>query len=199
LLILTSNGLSGQTILQKLKGMITADMKKAALIPTASEFHDEKEKNIARHTKILNELNLEVSIIDLAKEHSSSLNNYDVIYLMGGNPCYLLDVMRKNNCKEYFETFVKEKIVIGSSSGSLVFQNTIDYIVELYPELNEIHRLDNFDGLGLTDKLIYPHTASLSENAVSFLDNYEKRTNHKINYLEDGQGLLLYADECVIA
>jgi dipeptidase E len=206
MLILTSNGISSEGLFERTKEHIKENIKSVALIPTASNIRHDKEFNIQRQTKIFNRFGLLVELFDIDVRDVKSLDHYDVIFLMGGNPFYLLNVMRRTNCRGLFAEYLTNKIVIGASAGSIVFCNTLDYIYELYPELNDtelndnnIDRLSDFTGLCLTSTCIFPHKSNLiSDRIMETLSHYEKRNNTKIIFLEDGQAVFVNEDNLVV-
>jgi dipeptidase E len=192
MLILTSNGISSEKLFDKTKELIKENMKSVALIPTASNEREDKEFNILRHTEIFARLGLSVEIFDIDVQNPKLLDKYDVIFLMGGNPFYLLEIMRKTNCKELFSSYIKSKIIIGASAGSIVFGNTLGFIYEVEPELNDRVKLTDFTGLCLTDSHIFPHASTLInvfDRCLERLDNFAKCNNIKLIYLEDGQAV----------
>ena len=194
MLILTSNGISSEKLFNKTKELIKENMKSVALIPTASNELEDKEFNILRHTEIFGRLGLSVEIFDIDVQNPKLLDKYDVIFLMGGNPFYLLEIMRKTNCKELFSSYIKNKIIIGASAGSIIFGNTLGFIYELEPELNDRVKLTDFTGLCLTDINIFPHVTTLInvfDRCLERLDNFAKCNNIKLIYLEDGQAVFV--------
>lgn len=68
MLILTSNGISSESLFNKVKQLMNKDARMAAIITTASTFNEVKEINIQRHTEILTRLGLEVEPFDLVEQ-----------------------------------------------------------------------------------------------------------------------------------
>lgn len=127
--LLTSCGLETEQIENTFKNMLTKPLAevKAMFIPTAAVSADAIEVL----PKCLNDL-LKVGIkrenifvYDLHDELDSDIyNTYDVIYLCGGNPDYLL--RRINECRfnsRLLEFINNEGIVVGVSAGSMIFAN----------------------------------------------------------------------------
>jgi dipeptidase E len=177
------------------------DTRMAALITTASTFHEQKDRNIQRHTEILERLGLKVEIFDLAEQSPTLLKKYDLLFLMGGNTFYLLDIMRKTNCKELFSKYINDKVVIGASAGSIVFGSTIGFIYELEPEANDLVGLTDFTGLGLTNINVLPHVSLLTEafeRCLERLNKFEKSNNIRLTLIEDGQGVFVNEKDNII-
>ena len=201
MLILTSNGISSDNLFIKTKRLIHDQTKSAALITTASTFHQDKAQNIQRHTDVIEKLGLTVDLFDIASQSPSVLAKYDMVYLMGGNPCYLLSIMRQTHCQELFRSYIRDKIVIGASAGSVVFGTTIEYLCELEPTLNDRVQLTDFTGLNLTNIHIFPHVSRVIhvfDNCLERTEDYEIRNRLHLHYIEDGQGIFLYDNEHVI-
>ena len=110
------------------------------------------------------------------------VEDFDIIYMMGGNSFYLLDMIRKFNFDDSIREFLKNgKIYIGSSAGSQVLGKSVEVSIDE----NKIGMTD-FTALGLIDGLIIPHANSKKE----FLEEWKKKTNEKIIPLYDGGGII---------
>lgn len=111
-------------------------------------------------------------------------NSFDIIYMMGGNTFYLLDMIRKYK----FDTLIKEfinsnKIYIGSSAGSEILGNSIETAL---PYDENIVNMSDFTGLKIVDGLIVPHCNRKKE----FI---KKISSEKDNIIQlfDGSGLIV--------
>lgn len=76
------------------------------------------------------------------------LNDYDVIFLMGGNPIKQIEIINKINLKNLIN---KAKVVIGVSAGAINLSNEAIY----YNDYSE--KIEIYDGIGLIDINVYPH------------------------------------------
>lgn len=76
------------------------------------------------------------------------LNDYDVIFLMGGNPIKQIEIINKINLRNIIN---KAKVVIGVSAGAINLSNEAIYYND-YSEKTEI-----YNGISLTDINVYPH------------------------------------------
>ena len=99
MLVLCSNGLSSDKLLECIDNK-TTDCKTAALVVTADNEYKEKNYHVNRCISELETLNLEVDIFDLDKQSANELLHYDVVEFIGGNPYYLLNSIRENNAIE---------------------------------------------------------------------------------------------------
>jgi dipeptidase E len=201
MILLTSNGITSDQIFEKISQSMNKDSKKAVLITTASVGYKEKDRNIPRHTAVLEKLGLKVDLFDLEEQNPELLDKYDVIFIIGGNPFYLLDSMRKTNCAILFQKFGNEKILIGASAGSIVLGSTIELIHEFDPQMNDIVKLTNFTGLCLTEINVCPHVSKFIDRYDRFLERieeFEKCNNIHITRLNDGQAVLISGEENAI-
>jgi dipeptidase E len=192
--VLTSNGLSSQPLFKEIKKYITADMKTAAMITTASVGYKEKDRHVPKLTEELESLNLSVDYFDLDTQQVELLRQYDVIELIGGNPFYLLKRMKSKNCLSVFHELIERKIVIGISAGSLVLQKSLTLIAQYSPELNEEVKLTDFSGLNLTDVEILPHYKRFKNQIPDFekfAKKYEEKNNCNLIRIDDGQGVFI--------
>lgn len=197
MIILTSNGLSSDKILNETKKHIKKNRKKAVIITTASVPYKENDRDIPRLTEELNRLGTDVEYLDIECQNPELLNDYDVILINGGNPYYLLNQMRLNNCKPIFERLKNDKLIIGVSAGSLVLQNTIELINQYTFEMNDEVKLIDFMGLGIVKINILPHYSRF----ILRFENFEEKAkqfeiDNKISVirLNDGEGVFVFED-----
>lgn len=127
--ILTSCGFETKRIEKSFMDMLQKPPSeiKAIFIPTAANSPDA----IGVLPKCLNDLlkcgikRENIFVYDLHDEiENNMINSYDVIYLCGGSPDYLLRRINENNFrKQLLEFIALGKIVIGVSAGSMIFAN----------------------------------------------------------------------------
>lgn len=201
MIVLSSNGITSDKILNKITHSLNNSAEKAAIITTASVGYKNKDSSIPMHTEALEKLGLNVHLFDIEEQDPELLEDYDVIFIMGGNPFYLLDIIRKTNSTTLFSKFGTEKILIGASAGSIVLGNTIALIYEFDPQMNDIVRLNDFTGLRLTNINVCPHVSKYIDRYDRFLERieeFEKRNNVHITRINDGQAVFIDDEEQVI-
>ncbi len=200
MVILTSNGLSSQQLIDETKKYIKNDMKTAAMITTASEYK-EKDHNVPRLTSELEALGLLVEYFDIDNKPAALLINYDVILILGGNPFYLLKRFREENCKQIFEEIKDHKLIIGISAGTFVLQDSINLVAQYSPEMNQGINLTDLKGLGLVNIEVLPHYSrylSRFERFEERAQEYELAYRCKIVRLNDGQGIFVFDDNVYV-
>lgn len=98
------------------------------------------------------------SVTDKTKaEIEAKLDEYDVIYMCGGNTIYLLQQMLETGAYDLIIKKVRSgKPYIGTSAGSIIAGPKIP----VYLEDAEGIKLDNYTGFQFTNTIIVPHWGS---------------------------------------
>lgn len=194
MIILTSNGLSSDKLLNETKKFILPNMK-AAIVTTASVGYKEKDWHIPRLTSELQQIGLTTNYFDFEFEDSHLLLQYDVVEIIGGNPFYLLNQLRLHDAKAVLCEIAKNKVLIGISGGSAVLQKSIRLIAQYSPEMNEGVQLNDLEGLALTDIEILPHYQRFLSRFDRFEERaqeYEQNNNCSVIRLNDGEGVFIF-------
>ena len=131
-LLLTSCGLETENIEKIFKSMLKKEVSKikAMFIPTAANSPDAMEVL----PKCLNDLlkcgisRENIFVYDLYDEIKDDIyDNYDVIYLCGGDPNYLLRRINEQGFNIKLVDYIKNGgIVVGVSAGSMIFANNME-------------------------------------------------------------------------
>ena len=114
-----------------------------------------------------------------------NINDFDVIYMMGGNTFYLMDMIRKYN----FDTVIKKAmdngiIYIESSAGSIILGNSVEYALPF--DENNVD-LKDFSGLRIVDGIIIPHANRKEE----FISKVKENIGEKLFLLYDENGIII--------
>ena len=191
MIVLTSNGLSSDRLMTEMRKHITTG--KVALVVTADNVYKEKNYHVERLTQELRTLGLSVDCFDFDTQSPADLMNYDVVELIGGNPYYLLDSIRKNGYSKVLADFAKSKVVIGCSAGSLVLTPSLD-LIDLYsPEMNIVDSQD-LSACHLTDVRLLPHYSKFLKRYDQFEEKclqYEQENKCRVIRLNDGEGIFI--------
>lgn len=190
MIVLTSNGLSGERLMAEMKKYINGG--KAALVVTADNVYKEKNYHVERLTKELQSLGLSVDCFDFDCQSPAELTAYDVVELIGGNPYYLLHSIRTNGFASVLAEFAAHRRVIGCSAGALVLTPSLELIDQYSPEMNTIP-LEDLSACRLTDAQILPHYSKF----VHRFDNFEEKCRQyetvkgcSVIRLNDGEGVV---------
>ena len=186
-IFLTSCGIINNEIKNEFYKVITKDAKdlKVLYITTASDGETDSDKTWMEEEfqTILNLGILKENIIEHKIGNPININDFDIMYMMGGNTFYLMSIIRKTNFANDIKNFISSgKIYIGSSAGSEILGNSID--VALGYDDNNVNMTD-FTGLKIVDGLIIPHCNRKKE----FINKLKNETNEKLYLLYDGDGI----------
>ena len=197
-LLLTSTGLANQNITHQFLQIIDKPVSqiKIIFVPTASR-SEEELKYVNESKKELLDLGIpENNIKTLNLDKSVSFNeveNFDVIYVCGGNTFYLLKKVRETGFDKVIIEFAKtDKLYFGVSAGSILVCPNID-IASPFDE-NDVN-LTDLTGLNLTDVIVSPH---YKDEEKTIIDDFKKKSQYEIVPLTDNQALLVLDGETKI-
>ena len=192
MIVLCSNGLTSESLLEEIRKCVR-NAKKAALVVTADHEYKENNYHVARCAKELSLLGLQVECFDFDTQAAEELLKYDVVEIIGGNPYYLLHSLRINNAQKVLEKIADKKLLIGWSAGALVLGPTIAVIEQFCPEMNFLH-LNDLSALNLTDIQVVPHYKKFLGKYEDFEEkcrSYEKKEHCSVIRLSDGEGIII--------
>lgn len=192
MLMLCSNGLTNETLLNEVRKYIKSDQR-AAIVVTADNEYKEQNYHVPRVMSELQSIGLKVECFDIDVQDVKLLLSYDVVEFIGGNPYYLLNSLRKTNAKPILKELAEQKVLIGWSAGALVMCKSLDLINVYSPEMNFLHMTD-LQGMNLTDTYILPHYNKFLKRYDRFEErcqNFEQMNNCKVIRLNDGEGIVL--------
>lgn len=138
-IILTSNGFHNKT---KRSKEIDEEFKKIAngrkiVIITNATKEGSNAQNIPDVKDNFGKVGAtKVDLLEINPNNVKDIFNYDVIYIMGGDPRPLIDDMWECNFKEHLINFVKTGVLIGESAGSMVLCDNIKWIWDIKKEQN---------------------------------------------------------------
>lgn len=128
----------------------------------------------------------QVDIIDIEKSNEKYILEYEVVYVIGGDPRYLLNLVATTEVKEILKQFLKSGgIYIGESAGSMILGKNLKWVWEVKKGTKTKYDVEpeSYEGLGFTDYNIFPHWNSTKE------ETRQKALEHsvKITPLNDGE------------
>lgn len=143
--LLTSAGLETEEIKKRFVSMIGKDMSlvRALFIPTAAIDADA----IDVLPKCMHDLlkcgipNQNIDVFDLhVTMELEKLQQYDVVYLCGGNTRHLLDRINDTGFRKSLMAYIRDNgMVIGVSAGSLIFCNNLENNLGLIDTKLDVH------------------------------------------------------------
>lgn len=198
-LLLTSNGLSNQSIAQALFELTgkPASETVVVFIPTAM--------NVARGSKdwFINDLyNIQkqgfkfVDIVDISALPLEiclpKIEQGDVLFFSGGNTYHLMSWSQQSGLSKLLPELLKTRVYAGISAGSIVTNPSIAYTSSDKKKYYEDQfRYNSDEALNLVDFYIYPHFNSpkhLSSNAEN-LSKTAAETQKNVYGLDDNSAL----------
>ena len=186
-IVLTSCGFRDEEFKNEFYKLVSKEElgnKKVLFITTAvdGEKDDNKEWVIKEYKTILDLGIKEENITEYKIGNEINIDDFDIMYMIGGNTIYLLHMIRKYNFDIVIKDFInKNKIYIGSSAGSQVLGSTIE-LCSIY-ETNNVNMTD-FTAIGIIDKEIVPH-ANKKEELI------KKSNRDDLILLYDGKGIII--------
>ena len=189
-IVLTSCGIRNEDFKDRFYRIVSKEEiknKKVLYITTASDGEEDDDKSwMDEEYKTILDLGInESNIIEYKIGNDINIDDFDIIYMMGGNTFYLLDVIRKTGFDKIIVDFInKGKIYIGSSAGSEILGNSTD--VALGYDDNNVNMID-FTGLKIVDALIVPH----SNRKEEFISELKNKTKENVITLYDGDGIII--------
>jgi dipeptidase E len=199
-ILLTSNGFFTDQIKQQFLQLIDDQLenKKATVITTASQQKQDNKFAIkAKEDLIEMGFNL-VDFTDIEFDQPDILRKYDVIYINGGNPFYLLYHLKKSGADLIIKKLAKQGVIfVGVSAGAMIFGQNIEVVRLFTPQMNNV-QINDLSAIGLTNKIIFPHydredlfPDPLSRSIEDRLKVFESLTNYPIARLKDDEYLLV--------
>lgn len=201
-LLLTSSGITNKSIEKALSELLGKSFNKANLtfIPTAANVEKGDKTwlvNDMNNFQILGFSSFE--IVDIAavskKIWLPSIEKADILVFGGGNTNYLIESINKSGLKEYLPQFLKSKVYVGISAGSMVTAKNISLSSAGILYYEKTGKFENVRGLGLIDFEIRPHLNSSSFPKVR-IDYLEKLSQKKpgVFYAIDDQTAIKVVD-----
>ena len=145
--------------ISKNEGGVTG--KRAVFIPTAGDPYENKDFVVADKIA-LQKYGIEVTDLDLKNKTEEEINKplamADILLVAGGDTFYLMEKLKESSADRAIKKFISRGgIYIGSSAGSIICCPTIEG-AEKFDNPNLAPNLENFNGMGVFDEVVIPHT-----------------------------------------
>lgn len=167
-LLLTSGGITNPTLAKALLDLVSkpAEEITVAFIPTAANADGHDKCWLIDNLYQLRQQNYKmIDIVDISAlpkwNWQPRLEQADILFFSGGNSAHLIRWVEESGLKELLPEFLKTKVYIGISAGSVI---TAPTIVMSSPDrlssYKEKFSYEANEGLGLVDFYIRPHLNS---------------------------------------
>lgn len=196
-LLLTSAGLTNSKLAKALRDLVEKPLNKCAVafIPTAANVEIGDKGWLINDFINLKKYGLLIDIVDISALPQSiwkpRLNSADILLVGGGNTFYLMHWLRKSGLDKFLPEYLKTKIYVGISAGSMVVSKSI-FLSTDKPIFGE-DRLGVQDdtGLGLINFYIRPHFNSpfFPKAKDKYLSHVAKTITEQIYALDDNSGI----------
>ncbi len=199
-LLLTSSGIDTPNVLPSVRTRIDG-YSSAVIVTTASREYKEKNKHAITARASLLALGLEqVNFIDVEFEEASGLLRYDVIYIVGGDPFYLMHHLTRSGADRILREInaAGRAFVVGSSAGAVVLGPDLRIVEAFDPDLASGYT--NSKGVGLFPFTILPHANRWEErlsNLEDKLKTFAEDTGLRVELIRDGDGAFVGLDGTV--
>lgn len=193
-IVLTSCGLIDNNLTQEFLNLFSKKPVelKVLYIPTAIDgFDDDDFSLVEEELGYLLKLGINrENITEYRMDYNLSINDFDFIYMMGGNTFYLLKKIKEYNFeKEIVKAINSGVVYVGSSAGSEILGNTIEVAL---PYDIDTWGLTDFTGLKIIDAVIIPH----ANRKKDFIKEQEKKYE-RIYQINDGHGIIFLDDKII--
>ena len=196
-LLLTSAGLSTEILEKAFLSLLTKPPEENRAIimgvhPGMSDF--DFDAYIDRNVKMICKQGLLEKNIDSYKldtDNPSSLEDYDVLWMLGGSEYRHMKWIRNQGLEQEIRRFIeRDGVYVARSAGAIIMGPDID--IEHWSNTPNDVGLEDTTGFGYVDFITAPHVDSIlnGEKALEF----HKNTGHKMIYLTNKQGILVLGD-----
>lgn len=192
-LLLTSNGICNQSLADALAEMVGKPAKdiKIGFIPTAVNVDTGNKDWFIKQLTDLQKFGFEqVDIVEISSEFvdwRAKLEEADVVYAGGGNPYYLLEMMRRIGFDEWLKQQPEQKAYVGGSAGAIVVTPSIGVArIKTYGSKN-VPKIKGLTAFSLVNFEVGPHIPDWP--SIEEATEYAKTTSNKFYALDNESGV----------
>lgn len=199
-ILLTSNGFFTNRIKHQFLQLIDDQLEniKASVITTASLQKQNNKYAIKAREDMKGMGFKQVDFTDIEFDQSDTLQNYDVIYINGGNPFYLLYHLKRSGADLIIKRLAKQGVIfVGVSAGAMIFGPNIEVVSLFTPQINDV-KINDLSAIGLTNSIIFPHynredlfPDPLGRSIEDRLKAFESLSYYSVTRLKDDDYLLV--------
>lgn len=203
-LLLTSAGLSNQSIVQSLVQLLGKPAKgvRLAFVPTAANVEAGDKHWLIDDLNNCRHAGFEVDIVDISAVGKNMwlprLEEAEVLFFGGGNTFHLMHWMKKSGLVDVLPDFLQTRIYAGISAGSCVTGPTIYNSVQNL--FGEKYDLEIKEGLSLVNFQCIPHLNSSYFDKITKenLDAAAKDLTEPVYAIDDQSAVVVNGDSVEI-
>ena len=189
-LLLTSQGTTNDKVMNELIKLCGKNphQTKILFITTASK-PIENPDYMYEESKRLNETGFDVKEYDiegkLANEIKKEIDKNDIVFVIGGEPFYLLKVVRETGFDKIIKNLSNDKLYVGASAGTYIVCPSVE--MGLWKKTNRnTYGLTDFTGVGLVDFMVMAH---YEEKYKELFQDKTRNAHYKVYALTDNQAI----------
>jgi len=165
-----------------------------AWIPPATDAERERFRKAQAHFERYGFDNLEYCDIDLAADEArlSQLEQYDIVYLSGGDPLrFRANMSQTNLAARLRHCLDKGRLLVAASGGSLQFTKNLSLFRLQSATVDEVFvDRGEYEALGLVGYELLPHLNRFDEEFLERVCQYSERVGHDIIAIKDGSAVI---------
>ncbi len=199
-LLLLSKGFSTESIKHGFLSSfsLTPNQVNVAIIPTASAEWKEKHKGAVSAFEYFKSTGFKnIDFIDIEYQSPELLKNYEIIFISGGDPFYLLRHLKYTGTDKVLKKLYEQGVcMVGSSAGAMIFGTNIRAVLLFEPK-RDTSGLTDFSSLACIPFAVLPHADQLLqqyENYNEIMETVDKKSGDKILAINDNDGVLFLDD-----
>lgn len=131
-----------------------------------------------------------VEQLTLTADNLDKINNYDVLYVTGGDLGPFIELIATSDLRNAFLRYLERGgVIIGESAGSMIFGCDLKWAYDIKkgtkPKYDIV--MPTHKGLGIVDINIFPHWNKASIDMQEKVAQYEEQNGIKVTRLCDGE------------
>ena len=126
------------------------------------------------------------------EEQLDRLDQYDVIYLTGGDPIgFRRNILRVGLAEKLQQFLTTGRMIVAASGGSMQLTKNVSLFRLGNEALDEVfENRDEYEALGIVDYEILPHMNRFEPSFLEIVRRYSERVDHDVIGLADGAAVL---------
>lgn len=197
-LLLTSGGLTNETVISALKDLAGKSFGELnlAFVPTAANLEEGDKWWLIEDLDTCKRLKFKsVDIVDISAlpriVWQKRLEESDLLLFGGGNVYHLMYWINKSGLRDVLRDLLKSRVYVGISAGTIVATPSLKLIGDEKEPVKEIGETIYEDGLGLVNFLIEPHINNIYFPQLTFdyVEEESKQVACQIYALDDNSAI----------